>query len=320
MSALGGSLSGISDIGGLSKVNGMTTPKVQSKARGQHKNKVSVIASEIAAAVDAAVQPELTSESKQPAEKQVQHQLDDLETHLEELQRQQQYLYRQQHFQLQQQRMLKQERSQQHGRIKEKIKEVQEQADMLLMLQNEQNQLSSNNSVQTSDTGLKRQQAPTIVDFTPDLVATNSNFLPKLAISCSEPLSEQAPDPNYSFRWQKIVAFVERNLTGPAENCFRVGRVDISEVKKLNPYSYRCTVPRISSAPSCRYLVIMDVRIHSSADLLGADTISGVANALQEALRCTGYGNFDSQQTQFIQSNMQVKMMTQICMEPLNFT
>eukprot|EP00957_Ditylum_brightwellii_P049666 3766213-Ditylum_brightwellii.AAC.1 len=65
----------------------------------------------------------------------------------------------------------------------------------------------------------------------------------------------------------------------------QIKAVDLSVLKKLNPYTYRCTVPIDAKLPGERLLILVGVRLYSGTDPVCQGVGAGVAIALQAAWR-----------------------------------
>lgn len=318
------------------------------------KNKISkkrtTMAAELAAAVDARVEPEIKSQVTSG-----QSELNYLERQLEELQRQQQDLYRQHHFQLRQQRMLKREGNTSEGQ--QKIKESKDDAQMLMLLQgaspktetggyhenhsNEEQDCQdtwdhgsctppvanrsgsvvshlSSSSKNISDDDYpststnKSANAPVIADFTPDTVSLSGlTSLPRIVISCSDPIFQQPLEVNSTYTWQNMVAFLEISQG-------TINSINLSAAHALNPFTHRCTVPIITQVPSHRYLLLLSVRFPSTSlsDRYGSDVAASVASALNQVMSSGGHGGFDSKNvfplTNSKNDDIQMRVMTQL--------
>mmetsp|Transcript_4849 Transcript_4849/g.9585 ORF Transcript_4849/g.9585 Transcript_4849/m.9585 type:complete len:1347 (-) Transcript_4849:48-4088(-) len=318
------------------------------------KNKISkkrtTMAAELAAAVDARVEPEIKSQATSG-----QSELNYLERQLEELQRQQQDLYRQHHFQLRQQRMLKREGNTSEGQ--QKIKESKDEAQMLMLLQgaspktetgeSHENQSNEEHDCQdTRDHGSctppvanrsgsvvshlstssknisdddypskstnQSAKAPVIADFTPDTVSLSGlTSLPRIVISCSDPIFQEPLEVNSTYTWQNMVAFLEISQG-------TINSVNLSAAHALNPFTHRCTVPIITQVPSHRYLVLLSVRFPSTSlsDRCGSDVAASVASALNQVISSEGHGGFDPKNvfalTNSKNDDIQMRVMTQL--------
>jgi len=127
-----------------------------------------------------------------------------------------------------------------------------------------------------------------VVDFTPehaDVVAANRKPI-KVVLSCSEPLADIPPGSDRIFKWHTLSAFVDVSVRGgPSKPSFEIKSVDLSAVRKLNPYTYRCTVPKNVKVGGDRRIVIVAVRLYAGTEPVCEGVSAGVAVSLQQSWR-----------------------------------
>jgi len=126
---------------------------------------------------------------------------------------------------------------------------------------------------------------PDIVDFTPDRISIGKTRAAKLVISLSAPLCELPPLSN-GYTWNTFAAFftvtsphTEQSYHDTVRDAF-VGRPQLTPVKMLSPFSYKCYLPKTSQYANTSYMAIVSVK----TDQIDSDA-SRLADAVQISLQ-----------------------------------
>mmetsp|Transcript_35029 Transcript_35029/g.51345 ORF Transcript_35029/g.51345 Transcript_35029/m.51345 type:complete len:1067 (-) Transcript_35029:450-3650(-) len=240
-----------------------------------------------------------------------------LQQQLRELQENQ--LKQQREAQRLQQKQLQQKQAEEQIRVERQSQELHQQLQKQLELQNQkwnaagqgrmvrtgtQASMTSTSSVtmaqppgsafksadlMDTDSEVSNEPLLEIVDFTPEhaMIKTGSNTKAgKIVLSCSAPLPTLSDGNDPVFTWHTLVAFVDvgSGMDGRSPD-LQIKAVDLSVLKKLNPYTYRCTVPIDAKLPGERLLILVGVRLYSGTDPVCQGVGAGVAIALQAAWR-----------------------------------
>mmetsp|Transcript_28254 Transcript_28254/g.40966 ORF Transcript_28254/g.40966 Transcript_28254/m.40966 type:complete len:538 (-) Transcript_28254:1771-3384(-) len=108
---------------------------------------------------------------------------------------------------------------------------------------------------------------PDIVDFTPSehcMDFVNSNTKVVLSTSAAVPL---LPPDDHFHRWLMVAAFIEVQLS---TNRPLFARVALSPLKRLSPFSFKCTAPQDIACPGDRVIILLGLRILDDLDEMSA--------------------------------------------------
>lgn len=121
---------------------------------------------------------------------------------------------------------------------------------------------------------------PEIVDFTPEhalIKLETGKKHAKIVLSCSSPLPQVRSEDDANFTWHMLAAFVDAREVSELE----IRCLDVSSAKKLNPYSYRCTVPVDAKVPGERSIFLVGVRLQTGTNPVNQHIASLVRETLK---------------------------------------